>query len=350
MPGICKKQKWSEEAGPKPFTDLKRIRYWFEWIGVSFFARLIPSLPLPLVRLLASLAGALYYRFDAKTRAVIRANLKAALGESRSAAEREDIGRKSVQIFARSFLELFWTPRLNLRNLSKVASFEEPAAFAQMMAEGRQAAIFVTMHFGNFEWGSALLGFNGCPGQVLTQRFKNDRLTPIFARFREISGSKVITRERSMIRLLKLVRQRKTVGILVDLTLKMEDPGMIIDVFGMKMRTTLLHAVLHRRTGVPIQPFLTLPRADGGWLVRLFPPLSFPAGASDQEIVQACWDLFEPVIRQYPEQWLWSYKHWRYRPALAERTYPFYAKVSEAFERELAAQERASEEGACSSS
>ncbi len=330
--------------------NLKRVRYWFEWIGVRFFANLIPCLPLSLVRLLADVVGALYYRFDGKTRAVIQANLELAVGESRSAAEREKIGRKSVQIFARSFLELFWTPRLNVRNLSRVACFEDPAAFATMMAEGRQAAIFVTIHFGNFEWGSALLGFNGCPGHVLTQRFKNDRLTPIFAGIREISGSKVITRERSMIRLLKLVRQRKTVGILIDLTLKMEDPGMIIDAFGMKMRTTLLHAVLHRRTGVPIQPFLTLPRADGGWVVRLFPPLTFPGTASDREIVQACWDLFEPVIRQYPEQWLWSYKHWRYRPASPERNYPFYANVSDAFERELAGPEKTSEQGARSSS
>jgi KDO2-lipid IV(A) lauroyltransferase len=316
--------------------DLKQFRYQLEWVGVSFFARLIPALPASFLRFLASLLGALFFRFDRRTRQVTLANLEVALGDRLSRSDRERIGKKSIQIFARSFLEFFWTPRLNRRNLPHYVSFEDPEAFATMMAEGRQAAIFVTMHFGNFEWGSALLGFNGCPGHILTQRFKNDRLTPIFARIREISGSTVLTQERSMIRLLKLAKQRQTIGILIDLTLKMTDPGIIIDTFGLLMRTTMLEAVLHRRTGVPIQPFLTLPRADGGWLLRLFPPLNFPSTASDQEIVQGCWNVFEPVIRQYPEQWLWSYKHWRYRPEKADRPYPFYAKVSQAFEQELA--------------
>jgi hypothetical protein len=41
------------------------------------------------------------------------------------------------------------------------------------------------------------------------------------------------------------------------------------------------------------------------------------------------------MIGQYPEQWLWSYKHWRYRPVDEANYYPFYANPSERFEREF---------------
>jgi len=45
----------------------------------------------------------------------------------------------------------------------------------------------------------------------------------------------------------------------------------------------------------------------------------------------------EPSIRKYPELWLWSYKHWRFKPAGPEgERYPFYANSTPRFERKLA--------------
>ena len=52
-------------------------------------------------------------------------------------------------------------------------------------------------------------------------------------------------------------------------------------------------------------------------------------------IAQICWERFEPTIRQRPEQWLWPYKHWRYRPVEDAGCYPFYANCSQKFEREI---------------
>ncbi len=38
-----------------------------------------------------------------------------------------------------------------------------------------------------------------------------------------------------------------------------------------------------------------------------------------------------------PEHYLWSYKHFRYRPKRATREYPFYANPSGKFEKVLQA-------------
>jgi hypothetical protein len=54
-----------------------------------------------------------------------------------------------------------------------------------------------------------------------------------------------------------------------------------------------------------------------------------------QQIAQACWDSFEPYVRKNPAPWLWMYKHWRYRPAKAQRPYPFYANFFRPFEELL---------------
>jgi Kdo2-lipid IVA lauroyltransferase/acyltransferase len=311
---------------------LKRLRYWLEWFSVKIFAGITPLLPLVVVRGLARLAGAAVYRLDRKSRAVALANLEAAFADGLDQITRERIACQSLQVFGRAFLELFWTPRLNKRNIRDYISFEDITRFNELIA---RPSIMVTCHFGNFEWASILFGLEGYTGMILTQRFKNDRLTPIFRKVRELSGNTAITQENSILRLFKGLRKGHPVGLLTDLTLKMEDPAVVIDAFGRKMRVTLAHCILHERTGIPIVPFIALPRSDGSYSVRIMPSLSFLPGTSHQQIAQACWNQFEPLIRQHPEQWMWVYKHWRYRPSTTDREYPFYANRSARFDEEL---------------
>jgi Kdo2-lipid IVA lauroyltransferase/acyltransferase len=315
----------------------KEIRYWFEWLGVALSARIIPLLPLALLRLLADLAGWLAFHLDRKGRAVAMANLQAAFGEERDLSSLEVIARRSLQLFGRSFLELFWAARLNASNVDRFLYFEDDFAVKERCSSNSlPAPIFLTIHFSNFEWASALFALRGYYGCVLTQRFKNDRLTPIFRRLRESSGQRTVTQELSMIRFLKMLLRGTSVGILADLTMKMSQPGVIIRAFGLRMRVTMMHTILHKRTNALIQPFIALLQPDGRYMVRLLEPIEFSKEASYQQIAQTCWARFEPTIRQRPEQWLWLYKHWRYRPVEGAGRYPFYANYSEKFERELA--------------
>ena len=124
--------------------------------------------------------------------------------------------------------------------------------------------------------------------------------------------------------------------MLVDLALKLDRPGVVIDALGMKMYVTFLHALLHARTGIPIIPITNIPHPDGTCTVTAHPPLKFPPGASYQEITQGCWDFFEPFIRARPDLWLWTYRHWRYKPKDAAREYPFYSHVAKKFDQAIA--------------
>jgi Kdo2-lipid IVA lauroyltransferase/acyltransferase len=175
---------------------IKTVRYWFEFFFVSLFARIIPLAPLSLLRGLASVLGWLVYHLDRRSRLVALANLEAAFGDQYTPKERERIARRSVQAFGRSFLELFWSPRLNRQNIHRFVRFADEKRFEVMLStKQEQPVIGITTHFGNFEWGSSLFGFRGYDGYILTQRFKNDRLTALFKAFREVSGQKSVTQE-----------------------------------------------------------------------------------------------------------------------------------------------------------
>jgi Kdo2-lipid IVA lauroyltransferase/acyltransferase len=314
---------------------MKKLRYWLEFVFVSFFAWLIPLLPLPLLHGIAKLLGWIVYHIDRKSRAVALATLEAAFGEKYTAKQRELIARKSVQVFARSFLELFWTPRLNQENIDRYIRIADEEKFKNWFLLSKRGAIIVTLHFANFEWTAAQGGIRGYKGYVLMQRFKNDRLTPIFRRIREAAGQVSITQEKSMVRFFKALKRGAPVGILSDLTLKMSDPAVILRTFdGLHMHATMMPAALQQRTQCPVFPIFTLPE-KGGYTFHVLDPIEYSPSASIQEISQACWDRWETLIREHPEQWLWSYKHWRYRAPFDSDRYPFYANRSDLFDAEF---------------
>jgi len=82
-------------------------------------------------------------------------------------------------------------------------------------------------------------------------------------------------------------------------------------------------------------PVETQPLEDGRCRVIAHPAVEISAGASIPEICARCWAALEPVVRARPHEYLWAYKHFRYRPKGTQRSYPAYANESGKFEKLL---------------
>jgi lauroyl/myristoyl acyltransferase len=113
-------------------------------------------------------------------------------------------------------------------------------------------------------------------------------------------------------------------------------PSVAIDCFGLKTNVTSAHAWLNEQTGAPIIPAHTEPLANGRYRVVFHPKIE-TEGRSYQQIAQACWNSFEPYVRKNPAPWLWMYKHWRYKPTITDRPYPFYARPHGRFDKRIIA-------------
>ena len=282
--------------------------------------------------LMAKGLGSLAYIFDKRGRTTALENLRVVYGDSKSEAERVTIARRSFQYFARSMMDLFWGINLTPENYKQYieAQFADP----ESEARAKDGGIWITPHYGNFEWIALMMGFRGTPFHVVAQDFKNPLLTELFTRRRKHSGHEVIHQERAVVRLLKILKRGGHAAFLSDLTVKPGKVSTIIECFGLQTCVTLLHAVLVDRTGAPVVSGVGIPRPDGTYLMKAFEGPSFEEGASLQEIAQACWDVFEPQILEFPEPWLWMYKHWRFRPRGEEGDrYPEYANHSKAFDK-----------------
>ena len=309
----------------------KRIRYRLEWLGLLLATKLIPLCSRRVCYHLARLAGALLSYLDRQRFEVAVNNLEVAFGDQFSADERRKIARESFQHFARTMVDLLWSPRLTAQNFAHYIEWENIEETERGTGSER-SMIIACYHYGNFEWLSLACGFLGLKGTIISQEFKNSSLDPIFKKLREQSGHVFIPRKQGPLRLYKALRRNASTALLIDLTVPPTQGAVAIDCFGLKTSATSAHAWLHKQTGAPIIPAHCEPLPDGRYRLIFHPKIERTADMTHQQIAQACWNSFEPYVRKNPAAWLWMYKHWRYRPAKPNRPYPFYANVSRAFE------------------
>lgn len=279
--------------------------------------------------------GTLVWALDGRGRRVARANLDAAFEDTLPTAEKARIARASYQGFARTMLELFWSPNLTAEFLAKISRTEGLDQFIGQ--DSSQPVIYLCLHSSNFEWLSLNLAYAIGPGTVVAQQLKNPLIGKIFDRLRASTGHVIIPQERAMIRMLRHLKAGGYFCMVVDLNLDPSEASVIIDEFaGLKTCVTQMHAALALHTGAKIVPAECRPQADGTYRLIYHKPLEYPADATPAEVTQLCWNILEPFIRESPESWLWPYKHWRFKPSGKDSSrYPFYANTAKRFDKLL---------------
>ncbi|MDG2122703.1 MAG: lysophospholipid acyltransferase family protein [Verrucomicrobiales bacterium] len=311
----------------------KNIRHSLEHAAAVAMSRMVPHLSRPALLTSANLLGQLAFRIDRRGRATALENLHLIFPDW-PAGKHAEIALASYRNLARTVLDLFWSPNLTPQNRHHYIREDlhiDPS-------HPHSSTLWITPHFGNFEWLSISSGLFGSQIKIIAQDFKNPALTPIFQALRTSTGNQAIPRNRAAIRLFKHLKGGGQSALLSDLTIRPSNAATIIECFGRKVSVTALHGVLASRTGASITTAYSLPKNDGTYTHVIGP--AFDVGnATPQEIAQRCWDEFEPVIREHPEYWMWPYKFWRYLPADTDpATYPSYANRSKPFDRLLNSQ------------
>src|SRR4030095_6653689 len=102
----------------------KRIRYRLEWLGLVLATKLIPLCSRKICYHIAQTAGALLSFVDRHRYRVALSNVEVAFGDTFPVEERQKIARESFQHFARTMVDLLWSPRLTEDNFSQYIELE----------------------------------------------------------------------------------------------------------------------------------------------------------------------------------------------------------------------------------
>lgn len=309
------------------------LRARLEFAGLIATAWFIARLPFGWLRPMAHALGSLVYWLDFRGHTVALDNIEAAFPGKYSKSRKSQIARGSYITFARTMFELLWAPHMDGNFFERHVDFEGWDRDYVRKDSGKPG-IYACFHFGNFEWLALAGAYTISPGPVIAQRFRNPLLGPVFDRLRTSTGNQVIPQERAMIRMLKYLRSGGKFGMLCDLNLDPREGSVLVETFGgLLASVTQTHAALAQRTGAAIVPVACLPGPSGKYRIVHHTPIECPPEADPADLVQRCWDALEPAIHAHPECWLWSYKHWRYKPETNNARYPFYANRSKRFDK-----------------
>jgi Kdo2-lipid IVA lauroyltransferase/acyltransferase len=262
---------------------------------------------------LARFVGGLAYTLGIRRRVTLE-NLAQAFPE-RPEPERRSIARGAYFTMARVVLEaLADEHRLPPGwEQEEVVGGEAWLALQAHLATGK-GALLVTAHFGNWEMLGELLIRRGVPINALVRPLKG-ALNMRIAENRVRAGGGLIYPRGAVQETVDAIHRGECVYMLLDQAIPSK--GVFVPFFGRLASTTPAMAVASQRAGVPA--WVVMGVRDGSRMrIHIEGPIPAPAPEAGKDPitehtarVTAC---LEQMIRQYPEQWLWLHRRWKYAP------------------------------------
>ena len=288
------------------------------YFAVRVAVGLIQALPEPLPFKLAELLGRIAYRLDKRHRLVAAENIRFAFPELSGDPVRIDrLVRGTYRHIALMAVEIALLPRKLHRPSWRRYADMAPGLKLLAPLHANRAAIFVTAHFGNWEFAGWLIGLFGFRTHAIARVLDNPRLEAFFKKFRQGTGQTIIAKKDDFERLTELMKHCGKVATLAD-----QDAGprgLFVDFFGRPASTHKAVALMAIEFDAPLVvmgiPRLAEPMFYGVVCEDVIDPREYE-GRPDavKAITQRYTAALERLIRRHPEQYFWFHRRWKHQP------------------------------------
>ncbi len=286
-----------------------------QFVTVYLFMMFVRFIPFRLALFLGKFFGAVYVMLDRRHRGIATENLRLALKGSRTDQQQRQIVRGSFQTLGQAFVEVL---ALSCGNPSVLVRRVTVEGFEHYLSARREnkGVLILTAHFGNWELIPQMFALRGFPLHVVARRLDNPSLDRLLLSLREWGGGHVLDKKIAASKIVPLLRQGETVGILLDQNTRKEE-AVFVDYFGRPAATHKGLAILALRTGAPVVPVFII-RTRAGHRMVVEKPLSLvQTGQLSADLYQNT-ALFtqkiESYVREYPDHWLWVHRRWKTQP------------------------------------
>ncbi|MDH5182414.1 MAG: lipid A biosynthesis acyltransferase [Gammaproteobacteria bacterium] len=311
--------KASNRFTPRFQWQFLRPRYWAVWLGILLLW-VLGLMPWQLREWLAYKLGNRLAAREGNRQRIARINLSMAFAD-KSVEEREQMLRELYRTLVQSMLDygiLWWGSERRLRRLIRVEGGEY---LAQAVASGKPV-ILLTAHSIVLDYGAMAFTLD-YPGVGLIKPAKNPLLDWLMSRGRLRFNSTLYERKSGLRPVIKAIKQGSLFYYLPDEDLShvQGSDWVFAPFFGVQAVTITSLGKLARMTGAQVLPVMTSYVGKGQYEFRLQPALeNFPCGdvQKDAERQSA---VLEQMIRQHPEQYMWTLTVFRTRPDGAPSPY-----------------------------
>lgn len=262
------------------------------------------------------LIARLFYRLNSRLEWVGRKNLQMAMPHL-TLDERDAILKAVVDNLGRLLGEFSQFPKITRRSVEEIVTYDGFENYQRAASAGR-GVLLLTGHFGAWELCAFAQGVYGHPLSFLVRPLDNPLLDRLISRYREMSGNRIIDKNRAVKPVLQSLKRGRDVGLLVDVN-TLVDQGVFCDFFGVQACSTTGLAVFALRSDAPVVPgFLIWDEGTKRHRLRFEPEVPLIRTGDFKEEVRLNTARFTKVIeemaRRHPDQWLWIHKRWQTRP------------------------------------
>lgn len=296
-------------------TIRRRVKDLRTYLIVLFLIKFFRLLPRRIGIMIARRLAVLFYALSKRHRENTIRHLTLAFGKEKSRDEICDIARRVFTHFATAGVDAVRIPNFVKEGLDQYITTGNIQPIQQAIADGR-GFIVLTGHFGNWELMGAWTARRGFPLRVVGRPSSNTRLDRLIVGIRNRAGYFNISRGKGTREIITALKKGYALGMLIDQDTRVK--GVFVDFFNKKAHTPIGPVVLAKKFDIPIIPMFMYLKEDLTYQVECLPPIELvDTGDHEADIItntQRCSDVYEQIIRQHPEQWVWMHRRWKKQP------------------------------------
>lgn len=253
------------------------------------------------------------YFCNVKHRAVAYANIKTAFADNVPSGTLETYLKDFYRSFGQTLIEFFLFPLVDKKYLNKYITFEGLDNIAAGFKRGK-GVILAVMHEGSWEISNIISANLGYPFSIVVRdQPRYNRLNRLLNISRSQKGTKLIETKDQTKRIIEVLRKNEAIAMTVD---QGGMTGSRVRFFGKNASMSTGAVRLALKLGATIIPVFST-RINAGYIKFIIgsPFEVRETGDKEKDIsenLQRLVGIFERYIAQYPKEYLWTYKIWKY--------------------------------------
>lgn len=267
--------------------------------------------PLSVLKVMAQILGCVGYIVLPKKTRTIYLNLKTGFGATHSHREIKQLTLKVYQNFILSLFEFWKVSKWSKDQLNGFVEIQGVEHWHHAHALSR-GVIFAAFHSGNWELMSLMGGMIKVPYHIVANR--QDKI-PIFdemlTAFRLSTGANILVPGEDTKKIIEAIKRNEALSLAVDMGGK---EGLAVSFLGKSISMSSGAVRLAMKYGCVICP-AWIRRTSKGHLLTVIDHLPLTVSDNQEDFVKnmnMLAAIFERCIKEYPSEYLWFYKMFKY--------------------------------------
>ena len=267
-------------------------------------------LPNTVKKYIAKLLGYSFYKLHKRYYHIAKVNLDFIYEDKLTNEQKESIIKEMFYNLAQNFGSFIENQGISKEKLLNKVTFKNDDIFIKAL-KGDRPIVFITAHYSNWEILPLAIAAKYHPLVGVGRALKQDWLDSILKKNREQFGIEMIDKNGAMKEMVKIVKEKKPIGLLVDQSLE----GVVVDFMGKRASHTTSAAILAYKYNAIVIPCFIKRVGFEKYEATFYEPIDVDRDKSKEEFIlehtQKQAHITQKIIEKSPSEWLWIHRRWK---------------------------------------